>query len=804
MPENRYTADASSEENLNGIDRDQLLSEIMQSEFPDDPVIQSGNLSNEITPQQVVDPESTSVTPKSKDLILSLRSKSGTVQVNPDLQGYTKYNLKRTVPGISEDELDELLDDEWDIYTTEELEDEAASENPMLTNPAADGLFLVNSEVDNSDFHDLYLSAGPQNLYAGVSSAADVFCVFYIDKGVARPIPNYQTLEVMLVERGLTYGNITEATADEIKDYDLLLDGKYDDPETEEYDEDITPQDEFQSRTMFDRANEWGPVIRFKSGYRPVPPFKRDPGDYIKPFGIGGQITGTNEDGTLTAQSTAEDETSIFADPLLASGLGIDFNERANLPPQQKYSPMAFAAQTWSEQLREKYEGKMVVTAWPKPYNDDTVINETDLIQADDLIYNIRLMTLGYWKQVTDPLVVKKYAYLNEFDISDYDENDPAKDSDATYGEVGLINLLIENGGITNVPAVGGDILNEEEPLWNAFSHIIEIDRLDMLEYNEFLNQYNNGGNPFDVDYLAPYEPPGSTTYYDQARYLELAQQAVLQAEFTAIKDQILEIWPEIYGKALNLQTVFASAPYDDIVQYVEKLLIRQQGSPLFKIFNSFDGQFKYMKKKRKKKKEKKANSYWPRVIKKTHRIRSNFTTSMRKDISRKFDWAPDGFSYPDWNKFDKSSDYYEQVENRIRDDRQEFLDRANQDDIDALRAELETWFAALPDIDNNIIAAETLEEIQGALDDVVELNTLIDNYVIAEEEAYMAQKILREDVDAYVKAMLKTQYDAVQFVRKKIHNRVGNRKKFLLKWPNGPKNILNKYYPGLKFDNYQ
>ena len=114
------------------------------------------------------------------------------------------------MPGISEDELDELLDDEWDIYTTEELEDEAASENPMLTNPAADGLFLVNSEVDNSDFHDLYLSAGPQNLYAGVSSAADVFCVFYIDKGVARPIPNYQTQRaVYLIQspRGQDYGS---------------------------------------------------------------------------------------------------------------------------------------------------------------------------------------------------------------------------------------------------------------------------------------------------------------------------------------------------------------------------------------------------------------------------------------------------------------------------------------------------------------------------------------------------------------------------------------------------------------------
>ena len=54
-------------------------------------------------------------------------------------------------------------------------------------------------------------------------------------------------------------------------------------------------------------------------------------------------------------------------------------------------------------------------------------------------------MTLGFWKQVTDPLVIKKYAYLNEYDISDYDENDPGKDSDGPYGEIGIINLMIEH-----------------------------------------------------------------------------------------------------------------------------------------------------------------------------------------------------------------------------------------------------------------------------------------------------------------------------------------------------------------------
>ena len=52
---------------------------------------------------------------------------------------------------------------------------------------------------------------------------SNIFCVFFIQNGTAYPIPNYKTLEVMLVERGKTYQIIDEATPDQIKDFDLLL-----------------------------------------------------------------------------------------------------------------------------------------------------------------------------------------------------------------------------------------------------------------------------------------------------------------------------------------------------------------------------------------------------------------------------------------------------------------------------------------------------------------------------------------------------------------------------------------------------
>ena len=70
-------------------------------------------------------------------------------------------------------------------------------------------------------------------------------------------IPNYQTLEVMLVERGLTYNAIRVQT--NIDDF------IYDDLET-----------------LTSRTSEYTNVIRFESGYRPAFPFVRDPGDHIR------------------------------------------------------------------------------------------------------------------------------------------------------------------------------------------------------------------------------------------------------------------------------------------------------------------------------------------------------------------------------------------------------------------------------------------------------------------------------------------------------------------------------------------
>tara|TARA_B100001059_G_scaffold51215_1_gene44707 strand:+ start:22964 stop:24067 length:1104 start_codon:yes stop_codon:yes gene_type:complete len=69
-------------------------------------------------------------------------------------------------------------------------------------------------------------------------------------------IPDYKTLEVMLVERGLTYNAIRIQTNIDEFIYDDL-------------------------NELASRLSEYNNVIRFESGYKPAFPFFRDPGDYI-------------------------------------------------------------------------------------------------------------------------------------------------------------------------------------------------------------------------------------------------------------------------------------------------------------------------------------------------------------------------------------------------------------------------------------------------------------------------------------------------------------------------------------------
>ena len=141
-----------------------------------------------------------------------------------DRSKYREYKLEQT-------RISGKLDTEFDYFTEEDdselIEDE----------------FISNVEL-SGDFHDMMLM---ENIEIAFQSAENEPVI----------IPNYQTLEVMLVERGLTYDAIRVKTNID----DFIYNNLY---------------------SLDDRSEEYNNVIRFESGYIPAAPFVRDPGDHIR------------------------------------------------------------------------------------------------------------------------------------------------------------------------------------------------------------------------------------------------------------------------------------------------------------------------------------------------------------------------------------------------------------------------------------------------------------------------------------------------------------------------------------------
>jgi hypothetical protein len=372
--------------------------------------------------------------------------------------------------------------------------------------------------------HDSYIRYGPHNLASNNFIVDDVFCVFFIENGIARPIPNYKTLDVMLVEAGQTYDSITVAEEEDFTLFDMSLDG------TTFASTLTSPYGEFQARSMPDRSSEWNYDIRFRTGYVPVAPFVRDPGDYILPISV--------TSGVPTVQA--------------------------------QYAPRVFQDQTFNEKMRERFEGQMVILDWPnlsENWSDGAVQNFTP-VQSDDFVNNLRMMIFGHWKQVTDVFVIKKYAYVNDYDISAYGivEADPANGvvgASGRYGESGLINIMTQNGSITSIRSMlpegvtnsnQSDIALELEPVWNAFPHIITSDAgtdpsddgnpgLDLAEYNNYIDFDSHGYDIFSKEELQPYEPPGSIKYYPENRFADYTAQAIQQGQISAIQDSMNDLW---------------------------------------------------------------------------------------------------------------------------------------------------------------------------------------------------------------------------------------------------------------------
>ena len=520
----------------------QLLLQVMREEYPDDPRYQNGNTYVSDPTSPVRDNNNQELL-NANELIKSSRNSQKVVKLNASQITHTEYALDKKLPSIGIDDLDDLLDDEWQFYL----------DIPGLEKPRVDGLFLINLEINLNppDFHHAYITRGPARIQERVDAGENLddvikstFCVYFISNSAALPIPNYKTLEVMLVERGKTYNDIQEASIEQTKEFDLEIDGRF----LADTDGTYDPFEEFKFRQMLDRSFSWNERVRFDSGYLPgyddnTVQFERDPGDYLKP-------SSQQEDGL--------------------------------------YFDIVYQKQTYREKLREKYEGKLIALQWALPYDSGSmtlqeranILTAENTLVNDDKVFYVRMMINGYWKQVVSLNVLRQYCILNNLSLADFrldrqeygpDGNqlpkttlvDPVfnqSGADAAtyiynglYGVNGIMNLIAEQQGMeiindynitgqevsqayelllalfTNL--AGGSIdpdelsrsitayLNEiKAPGWSDFGHIAEVNRLDTTEYEEYLNNHNNGGNPFEIDYLQPYEPPGSVKYYPSSQ----------------------------------------------------------------------------------------------------------------------------------------------------------------------------------------------------------------------------------------------------------------------------------------------
>jgi hypothetical protein len=803
MATNRFTQRQENKESLN---EQEILLNILRSEFPNDPLYSQGVL----TPTQL---QATAFTPTFAinraygDISYTKRNDKNTLDTYSGVKEFTEYKVDKVIPTIDENSLDDLLDDEWSYFLKEDV----------LRQPATSGVFIIPTEqqLNPSDYHDAYINHGPERLTdvlannnTADSITSQIFCVYFVNNDVAYPIPNYKTLEVMLVERGLTYDAITEASAEQLKQFDMSFDGKFEGDQTPNTAAD--PIEEFNFRKLPDRTIDWSIKVRYDSGYKPKAPFVRDPGDYLKPANYTGVGT---------------------------SDLFIEFD------PSDRYFDLVFQRQTYKEALREKYEGKMVIRAWPVPFADSIVLNRTELAASDDLVYEVRMMINGYWKQVIDLNVFRLYATLNNYDISAYDvisENTITYTNPFLYGETGIINLLVNAGGIEPLQ------VNDDDPIWNDFPHIIEVDRLDLLEYQQYVDYYSNGRNPFDVEQLKPCEPAGSILYYQQARLDLLQQQAANQDQFDSIQAQIYEYWPKLATRIEELNNRLVGAIQGTYKDYFERRF--GNNCPSYMILTASEP-WKYVKKKKKELKVKDEHTNLLALYENNSRISANFSSddeakivstgrwgvTVKSDIVNS--WGNNGGTIPyttisfnnsirslmnyvgNQNQYDlprqggvaRRKDLMREytytiamihTELKSRFDSAGILTRIA--DADELLKELREAIIEATDlllsIDGRLIAATTVTELQDIYNSIMDLYTFTSS-ISSDELQYCIDT--QYEIDKVFRNHLNDLYNSVEYMRKRVNEEIGNKGKFGIQWPESARSIINSYLGSKSFDNY-
>ena len=149
MADNRFTKRPDAKDEFaNEINTKEIISKYLLEEFPTDKVLQQGKLSeSDVLPTIPV-----------KGLA-SRNTATSLLEIDADVSAsYAQYNINKMVPGVDDEELDEILDDEFEFYLD--------PDDGGFRAPATTGIFLISVEIDDRpfDFHDTYITSGPENI----------------------------------------------------------------------------------------------------------------------------------------------------------------------------------------------------------------------------------------------------------------------------------------------------------------------------------------------------------------------------------------------------------------------------------------------------------------------------------------------------------------------------------------------------------------------------------------------------------------------------------------------------------------
>ena len=106
-------------------------------------------------------------------------------------------------------------------------------------------------------------------------------------------------------------------------------------------------------------------------------------------------------------------------------------------------------------------------------------------------------------------------------------------------------------------------------------------------------------------------------------------------------------------------------------------------------------------------------------------------------------------------------------------------------------------------DFDKSFIDGSSVEDFQALFDSLTEVEELVSSPEMLELIERANQ--IRIEVDNYLKQALMAQYRAIQYMRERVYNGQGRRKKFGIAWPKSVQQIYHTYCydQSLDFKNY-